>query len=1066
MLRSILSVLDRSRKKIVSDNTQQPQVESTNLLLEADERAGQKVSVRQRKTTIGSHSDCTVVLNASNVQPLHCLMIRGQAGTVVRNFHPDTRINGEAFGDRWFETGDTLSVGGIDLRHDEPTNNAPAPSQRPSENQDLSAIEDRSEEILKLVDRLTRLEAEIGELREAKVSLEQKSSQAAKELNERFAEIRNLEQQNRELVEQVRSANETSEALDELRNRAQEVEEKTSQLQASLEQKDEIIQQFADRNCQLATEVNQLREQVFAKSCPEPEAVLPTDSQLDAPENDLQSSSVSAGNEQAEPAEADTIPNAPLAETPLEASPRPTEDSDSTPVNEFENAVGEEPDFHLTEEIANAPASQPAAFGAEEWHLDSTAPVTDPQNELEDNADPFNSAEEALGFDPEVDAFPEIDQPKPQDGGCDPVSDTQDEPWTDAHESPMYAPADETENDSALENQYDMPCGETEPELEESLNASDVSDESIAPQENSDTLTKDPFAILAEIDAARSGEGGFQQGFETQTPIEESALADRGSADESANVENSDEQVEDEDSWEASFRREFRDQLATKAARFSPTPGHDSFDTEKREEIASNIAKVESNLNELFRPRESTSTDGPNETNVEPADSAAAGFETESDLDTGNHADTANESDTANETESAVDPEVAHDETGSPAQDGLDGELEFNFELAESNLASAFSGFDESLESQEDDAEVSLDFMTSEADDPKNFAGSIDEETGNNPEPSSASDFETSAFSEPETAGQDQVADAFATLESIGQELLQSEKDPFALDEDTAGGQAEHDSFAGISESEESGQSEEPLERSASQPEESGNQVDEMTGLSTAYLFQQAADDEQSEEAAAPATESVAQATESQSATETSDDADDSYIQEYMKRLLGNEDEPETENQANEPGKSEKQSLLEKTFEKEIKARQEMLKPSEFVPKTSAPEKSSNLKAMRELANQSARSAIETSSRKKKSEKQSMLVLIFSGICFFIGASLVMIAKSAFDLPAMGSVLFFALTGLGAWYYLDLKNSTKRTGNPSNSSQENVSDDKSPSGAATPEAGTLGEQPTQGSKEI
>ncbi|MEE2641303.1 MAG: hypothetical protein VX768_11805 [Planctomycetota bacterium] len=230
--------------------------------------------------------------------------------------------------------------------------------------------------------------------------------------------------------------------------------------------------------------------------------------------------------------------------------------------------------------------------------------------------------------------------------------------------------------------------------------------------------------------------------------------------------------------------------------------------------------------------------------------------------------------------------------------------------------------------------------------------------------------------------------------------------------------------------------------------------AEEDTGLVTSRLLRQMADGELHEdEPVAPAPEQeetnseqegesrsgeegpavTEESTEERNAVSgNEEESDDSYIQEYMKKLLGNGQQDELPEQESE--EKEEATLLEKSFEKEVMERQQLLKPDEFLPKTSAPEKSSNMKAMRELANQSARSAIETSSRKRKFEQQSTLILILSGICFFAGASLAMVSEFALDLVSLGSIAFFALTGLGVWYYFDLKNSTSQgpseNGNP------------------------------------
>jgi hypothetical protein len=78
-------------------------------------RHGQVVRLRSAKCTIGSGPRCTLRLRARGVAPVHCLILRGGAGTVVRRWSPDTRLNDQAFTDADLVPGDHLSIGPIDL---------------------------------------------------------------------------------------------------------------------------------------------------------------------------------------------------------------------------------------------------------------------------------------------------------------------------------------------------------------------------------------------------------------------------------------------------------------------------------------------------------------------------------------------------------------------------------------------------------------------------------------------------------------------------------------------------------------------------------------------------------------------------------------------------------------------------------------------------------------------------------------------------------------------------------------------------------------------------------------
>jgi len=78
-------------------------------------RHGQIVRLKSTKCTIGSGPRSTLRLRAPGVQPLHCLILRGAAGTVIRRFAADTRLNGRGFTDAPLVAGDRLTIGPIEF---------------------------------------------------------------------------------------------------------------------------------------------------------------------------------------------------------------------------------------------------------------------------------------------------------------------------------------------------------------------------------------------------------------------------------------------------------------------------------------------------------------------------------------------------------------------------------------------------------------------------------------------------------------------------------------------------------------------------------------------------------------------------------------------------------------------------------------------------------------------------------------------------------------------------------------------------------------------------------------
>lgn len=79
-------------------------------------RQGQIVPFHGLKCTIGSGPTCTHRIVARGVQPLHCLIVRGTAATIVRSISPQTRLNGRPFSDAVLRPGDRLGIGPIDFQ--------------------------------------------------------------------------------------------------------------------------------------------------------------------------------------------------------------------------------------------------------------------------------------------------------------------------------------------------------------------------------------------------------------------------------------------------------------------------------------------------------------------------------------------------------------------------------------------------------------------------------------------------------------------------------------------------------------------------------------------------------------------------------------------------------------------------------------------------------------------------------------------------------------------------------------------------------------------------------------
>src|SRR5436190_10232437 len=85
------------------------------LRIRGTSRDGQIVRLAAAKCTVGSGRRCTLRLRAPGVQPVHCLILRGTSGSVIRSWSSDTRLNGRTFRDLPLTEGDCLSFGPIEL---------------------------------------------------------------------------------------------------------------------------------------------------------------------------------------------------------------------------------------------------------------------------------------------------------------------------------------------------------------------------------------------------------------------------------------------------------------------------------------------------------------------------------------------------------------------------------------------------------------------------------------------------------------------------------------------------------------------------------------------------------------------------------------------------------------------------------------------------------------------------------------------------------------------------------------------------------------------------------------
>jgi len=132
------------------------------LRVRGSSRDGQIVRLQSSKCTIGSGYNCTLRIQADNIGPVHCLILRGPNRTVVRRWSPDTRLNGRNFTESELQAGDYQSIGAIDLEVEE-TEQPSLPSEKLRDQQ--RTIDQQLAQIEVRLRSLDEQQAEMNELR-------------------------------------------------------------------------------------------------------------------------------------------------------------------------------------------------------------------------------------------------------------------------------------------------------------------------------------------------------------------------------------------------------------------------------------------------------------------------------------------------------------------------------------------------------------------------------------------------------------------------------------------------------------------------------------------------------------------------------------------------------------------------------------------------------------------------------------------------------------------------------------------------------------------------------------
>ena len=203
-------------------------------------RDGQIVRLKSPKCTIGSGARCSLRLRGPGIRPIHCLILRGIVGTVIRRWSPDTRLNGRAFDDAPLMPGDRLTVGPVELEVVD-SGRSPDVEAAELEQQRGQWQAERAEAEQQLSRRTEELDARSAELENRRAALDEErrgwetqqaesESQSTEQFDARRAELDALQAELEQQREQWQA--ERAEAEQQLGRRTEELDGRNAELES------------------------------------------------------------------------------------------------------------------------------------------------------------------------------------------------------------------------------------------------------------------------------------------------------------------------------------------------------------------------------------------------------------------------------------------------------------------------------------------------------------------------------------------------------------------------------------------------------------------------------------------------------------------------------------------------------------------------------------------------------------------------------------------------------------------------------------------------------------------
>ncbi len=92
-----------------------PKAKSLRLRIGHPDGTSENIALESAKITIGTAPGCNLRLDTPGMRPVHCMILRGAAGTVVRGWSGTVLLNGAAVEHSQVDAGDRLQIGSVTL---------------------------------------------------------------------------------------------------------------------------------------------------------------------------------------------------------------------------------------------------------------------------------------------------------------------------------------------------------------------------------------------------------------------------------------------------------------------------------------------------------------------------------------------------------------------------------------------------------------------------------------------------------------------------------------------------------------------------------------------------------------------------------------------------------------------------------------------------------------------------------------------------------------------------------------------------------------------------------------